>query len=245
MLNKVKKIDWIKAGGALWRLFLPKFYNRMTWTVVVAGLAIVSTPLLERVVEAVLQKYFELPFVGVIPPWYGLALVGLGLAFNATCKAFEELGRSCPNGPSAADVRDGELFSKFCNLLPPRQVMYFTRDHDFSSSFSRKETHPYATFVDNWQAANYQFQDKTLEEGKKELISLAVKLLHAIAYKTYPLGASDYNRVYPSDANLEEEMAGLKNAEEINQIATDFYERYDRFVRSSQSHLLAKGVSVN
>ncbi|MDD4732359.1 MAG: hypothetical protein PHX58_10535 [Desulfovibrio sp.] len=245
MLERLKQISWEELGRTLYRLFKPKFYNRITWTIVLAGLAIMSAPFFERVAEAILKRYFDLTFNGDLAPIYGLCLVGIGLLYNAICKSMEIKAEHRPHGPSAADRHDGALFQRFCELLPPHQVIHFSRDHDFGGAFSTKKMHPYSVFINNWQAADYEFQDEFLERSKRELLILAAEFFHLLAYKTYSYGSTDFNRVFTSDATFEEEITGLKNAKVINQAATDFYERYDQFVREARRNLLARGVSLD
>lgn len=69
----------LKLAHLLW----PKFYNRITWMIVAGGLALISTPLWERALDAVLQVTVNVRLFGPFDPVIGLALVALALTYNA------------------------------------------------------------------------------------------------------------------------------------------------------------------
>jgi hypothetical protein len=78
-MKNMKNIDKIVE---IVRLFWPKFYNRITWVVVIAGLALISAPLWEQLVSALISKTFDLSSYIPNEPIYGVALVIIGLAYH-------------------------------------------------------------------------------------------------------------------------------------------------------------------
>lgn len=64
------------------KLIKPEFYNKITWTVVISGLALIGTPFWESIISAVLSKEYNLDLAPGGNASWGYALVVLGLAYN-------------------------------------------------------------------------------------------------------------------------------------------------------------------
>ncbi|WP_050910991.1 hypothetical protein [Vibrio campbellii] len=71
--NKVEKV---------FRLFFPEFSNKVTWAVVIAGLGLTSTSLLQNILNWLLSEQFNIKLFGEYDALIGLALVALGLTHN-------------------------------------------------------------------------------------------------------------------------------------------------------------------
>jgi hypothetical protein len=84
--------------------FWPKFYNRITWTVVAAGLALISSPLWEQLVTALFSKTFDLSDYVPNEPVYGIALVALGLIYHLGASIVELLGSRTPQSKAASST---------------------------------------------------------------------------------------------------------------------------------------------
>jgi len=62
-------------------LLRPKFYNRITWTLIIAGLSMMSTPLWERLLEFALKTQFEIDITSNDTRW-GFSLIVVALIYN-------------------------------------------------------------------------------------------------------------------------------------------------------------------
>lgn len=71
-------------------LLRPRFYNRITWLVVLGGLAIMSTPLWELLARALLKRALSLSLSGSNDAAWGFALCVLGLLYHMANTGFYE-----------------------------------------------------------------------------------------------------------------------------------------------------------
>ena len=60
----------------------PKYYNRITWAVVVAGLGLVCTSLFELILNEILKSKFKINIISEQDGIYGVLLVFIGLTYN-------------------------------------------------------------------------------------------------------------------------------------------------------------------
>lgn len=75
------KIPWDKVEK-VFRLFFPEFSNKVTWAVVVAGLALTSASVLEKILEAIFKSTYDIEIFGGNDAIIGVILVFLGLTHN-------------------------------------------------------------------------------------------------------------------------------------------------------------------
>lgn len=78
MFDKLDK-DFIVE---LIKLIKPEFYNKLTWTMVIAGIALLSTPLWQDIVVAALDKYLGLNVSLAGSPIWGFGLIIIGLVYH-------------------------------------------------------------------------------------------------------------------------------------------------------------------
>lgn len=60
----------------------PEFSNKITWAIVMSGLAIISSPLVEKILSAFLKKEFNLNITDSNDALIGLLIVTAGLTYN-------------------------------------------------------------------------------------------------------------------------------------------------------------------
>lgn len=84
--NEIKKL--------IFKLLLPKFYNRITWVVVVTGISLIATPLYQQVLIELAEKFLNitLPNQNLVP--WGMALVIVGLCYHYFSLKNIELSKS-------------------------------------------------------------------------------------------------------------------------------------------------------
>jgi hypothetical protein len=82
-LNIDKVIEIIK-------LFKPSFYNKITWAIVISGLALLGTSLLERILNAILEKEYNLTITDDKDSIFGFSLVVIALIYNIITVYFDK-----------------------------------------------------------------------------------------------------------------------------------------------------------
>jgi len=103
----------------------PKFYNKITWLLVFAGVSLISTSLIERILEGIVEKVIQLDPTGGNSWLFGLALIILGLSYNLLNVYLEETSKRNVNKEkhlelSAHDLRN---FEKLDAVLPEKDVL--------------------------------------------------------------------------------------------------------------------------
>jgi hypothetical protein len=128
--RKVTKQELFEYLLRLIKLFKPEFYNKITWAVVIAGLAILSTSLIDKLINVAFKISLNTEITDGNDALVGIALVVIGLSYHilsrrieiqqsATAKNEQDLKRS---------AHDAEVFNRIneimdeTSLKSPRRV---------------------------------------------------------------------------------------------------------------------------
>ncbi|NOR45341.1 MAG: hypothetical protein GQ534_07110 [Candidatus Delongbacteria bacterium] len=142
------------------------------------------------------------------------------------------------------DIGQGEknrfdvgLYNELIELLSDSGVVKFLKEQDFNGSFLHDYIEPLIKFVILWDNPEHEFIDPDIEQKRVELLKSAKRLANKIANKTSYINAS-VQSVKPRHL-LSGPMPDWvkRDAEEINQVADDFVEKYDEFVRFAKIKL--------
>ncbi|MCD6525874.1 MAG: hypothetical protein J7K75_02640 [Desulfuromonas sp.] len=77
-----EKMKFLDSIIELIRLFMPKFYNKITWTVVIGGMALTSTSMIEKILDVLLEKNLNIKLTDEKDGIIGVALVVIGLTYH-------------------------------------------------------------------------------------------------------------------------------------------------------------------
>lgn len=237
------KIDfdkWIEKFLFIYKFIRPKFYHRITWFVVVSGVALMSTTLLEQLISYFLKINFEISVSGEDDVVWGFALVAIALTYHLiTTSIYESVER--------ADIRhvreirktyDINLLNKLLALLPSYDCMSFIRDYDFANSFHPNRIKNIEKFFEEWDNAECEFHDVNIENAKRELYSKANDFVMNIARYT---ALNDYGRLTAIPRHVDPEIdfpAWVRDEiSQINNSATELYRSHQDFIRVSRDSL--------
>lgn len=95
--NKKFIIDLIK-------LIKPEFYNKITWTLVIAGIALLSSPVWQDITVAALNKYLHLDVILASDPKWGFGLIIAGLVYHLVTNSLLKFMQFIED----KDARDGQ-----------------------------------------------------------------------------------------------------------------------------------------
>lgn len=172
------------------KLFKPSFYNKITWTIVVAGITLLGTPLLERILNAILEKEYNITITDDKDSLIGVLLVVIALTYNLITSYFDRYLLEKQNNLKKKSFieKDNILFDKFLKELPSNGSIEFLRTHSFQNSFYLEDLRQLLNFQEEWDNAEHEFIDKELEKLKKELLSSIKEFTHSNAMGSYSLG---------------------------------------------------------
>lgn len=170
--NQLNKSEFILK---IIKLLKPEFYNKLTWSVVIAGLVLMGTPLWEEIVSSLLNKEYNLNLTpGGNTPW-GFALVISGLIYhlisNSLLKFVEYKNKE--NTESGKHKHDVKIFENSKTILTEKNLNYFLysllSDHSYVTKESR-ELHNYSEYHSTQES----------EYIDKELRDVSIKMSKAI-----------------------------------------------------------------
>lgn len=100
-------------------LLKPKFYNRITWLIVVCGLSLMSTPLWVTIANAILNKTFELSITDKSDTLWGFLLCCLGLVYHLLNTGLHEVALSVTSKATLEkkELHDKSIFSQLNTII--------------------------------------------------------------------------------------------------------------------------------
>ncbi len=161
------------------KLLKPEFYNKITWTVVIAGLTLMATPFWEKIIFAVLQKEYNLDLAPGGNTAWGFALVVVGLLYHLTSNSFLQFIGYKDRAAKEKDRKghDINIFESSQNILPEKSLTNFFEwlltDHSYRSNDSSK-LHEYADFH---LSPESQYIDQEIQESVNQVSKAINELL--------------------------------------------------------------------
>ncbi len=230
----------IEIAAKLLNIIRPKFYNKLSWSVVITGLTLMGTPFWEKILNIILEHEFQIKITGGNDVAWGFGLVVVGLIYHiSTTSIFEATtNRKKTEFENAEKNHDISLFKKLIDLLPSNSFMIFIRDHDFANSFDRKLIDPAYQFIYEWDNAEQEFINQNIEQAKKFLYEKGGRFTHYVGKNTSP-NHHGWQSAIPK--NIDPDMGFpehvKKEIKELNDSASEFYQAHQTFIRVSKANL--------
>ncbi len=134
-------MSWQAFVLRLIELLRPRFYNRITWLVVVGGLAMMTTQFWELVATEILKRELSISVSGSNDAAWGFALCVLGLAYHMANSGFYDLLKNNNIRARKEQERNHDLaiFREARLILSDQQIEDFvdTLQHDHSYFMDR------------------------------------------------------------------------------------------------------------
>lgn len=221
----------------------PEFTNKLTWTVVTAGLALLSSSLIEQIIKSFINSNFNFNLTDGNDAIVGLILVVSGLLHNYGFVREKNKKHISPLEKDKSDREidsDKKLYAKLLADLPFEGPVRILKEHDFLGSFSLEDIRPLNNFSYTWESAENTFIDKDLEGLKNDLLTKITAFNLAIAQYTSP-NSSGFQavRVDSQRHHPEHEARFREEAEIINSAASSAFDSHQALVKECKS----KGLS--
>ncbi len=182
------------------KLFKPEFYNKITWTVVITGLALIGTPLWEEIISAIINKEYNLKITSGGNEVWGYLLVALGLLYNLLSKTISQYieYKQSHNIENKKVAHDLKIFNESLEILTEQQLEnYFYKllnDHSYNINEDISLT-KYSSYLSSQEN---QFINKKIKNTALDLVISLNKLLHftALNFWKFPITQNSENTRY-------------------------------------------------
>ncbi len=171
----------------------PRFYNGITWTLVVSGTLLMASPLWEQIIAAILERGFDLRITGSgNDTAWGLALVACGLLYQLTMHGMTQRHEARLHARADANharnfEHDRTHFAKLQNTVSERALLELLHFLDCNHSTRNDELSPLTEMIDFLAQPNNQFLEPAIRQQANELLQALLKLRSFVAYHFFPL----------------------------------------------------------
>lgn len=228
----------------IYEVFRPKFYNRITWVVVVSGLAITSTNLIDWLVQISLGLTINLQVTDDSDAVVGVILVAVALAYNAVMVSVEQLGEQMLRESQRADHRphDVDVFKRTDDLLKESEFMEILDWIGSDHSCSTEQSGQLDRYLYAFEGVENSYLAGDVEDAKAKMVSDLDELREFMSMHFFLYGGRscldpdrnvDRGGMHATEedvAKYHEQAGGL---EERVRNAKDAYGHYRRAVRDA------------
>ena len=200
---------------------------------VVFGTTLISTPLIERIINAVLEKKFTLSLTESNDVQVGLWLIGIGLFYNLLTNYFDkyllhiQTIKKLENNSS----QDKILYKKFLQTLPSNGSVEFIKYHDFHNSFALDNLRQLINFSEEWINAEHEFMNQELETLRKNLLEKIQHFVYDSSMKTYSIGDGIQTIMNNRDEDWNLTQVTQDNIVLLNNYGNNIYDLHQDLVR--------------
>ena len=191
-------------------MFRPRFYNRVTWFVVVSGVTIASSDLVDWLFRAALGVTIDVQVTDGSDALVGMVLVVAGLLYHLTMTFIERVGESPARESHRSEKRshDLDVFKRTDGLLNERQyneiLDWIGSDHSMPEQGDLLDRYLFA-----FEGVENSYLIDDLEESKCGMVSSLNELRWYMAQHFF-----DYNNRSCLDPEINPDRGGLYATEE-------------------------------
>lgn len=245
---KFSDLKTLEGWLRLHTLLRPKLYNKITWFLVVAGVSILTTSLIEALISELLDRAFDIPLLDGYETVTGLGVIIAALTYNLACQYMETSGQRAKDLQQAAknDEHDREMFLKLDAQLEEvklRQILSWIDTHEF---YSKDQWSELNEFVYEGEKTSNQMLNHDIEEARTSLINSIDSLTSFMAvnffYRSGQRSREDSNHyLYPDfnpdlDGDFENDNLAFygRKSEELSELIAESegaYTSYRKLVK--------------
>ena len=185
MTNAVGFINVVKC---VYEIFRPKFYNRVTWVLILSGIGLMSANPLEMIVRAFLDFALNTSFTDAWTPGAGLGLIVIALAYNAfmACVPMWLEHRQAREALAGRRRHDVEVFRRTDEMLDEPSfndiLTWISDDHSCFSEQSRTLDQFHLALAGSTNS--YLLQE--VETAKEEMLLRVGQVRDFMGFNFYP-----------------------------------------------------------
>lgn len=171
---KINLRDWIDYSINVYKLLRPKFYNRITWVIVICGITILSTPIISRILEKLIEAKLNIKVTDNNDSLYGFLLICVGLLYHLANTGLHEFinwwkEKTLDKNKIEHDI---ELFKMFDNIINEEQLNFFIDKTCSNHSYLTKQCDKIEIFINKGKLSANTFMISEIENAKKSLVKV-------------------------------------------------------------------------
>lgn len=178
-------------------LLKPKFYNKLTWLIVVSGLGLMSKPLWLTIINIILSSSFELSITDGQDSAWGFTLVFLGLLYHLINTGLHEfvISKRQLLLSQKQEKHDLKIFHMLISIVDESYMDKLIAHIQTDDSIRWNDLEKLKTFVINSSESGNQFLSSELKQATTKLANDINQLLSLINEKfdEYPYGQGTTN----------------------------------------------------
>jgi hypothetical protein len=241
-------INWKKIEK-LFRLFFPEFSNKVTWSVIITGLGLITSSIFQNILNEVLKKEFDFEILGAYDSLVGILLIVFGLTHNILLQ--REKTKIQVNGESEEKVlareHDLKLFQKitvgFEEHFLTAYISSLNDDHSYRTSDNdRLRNFVYYSKETEYDFINSELNNKFTEFGESLSTVINWTATHFFCHPSNIVMEDQRYCLYP---DLNPDRGGeydrvdeyYKYVHEIISLTDHLLEKYKQFRMSAKREL--------
>lgn len=188
--------QYLQLVERLIALIRPKFYNRLTWVVVSAGLLLMSSPWWSDLINGFASRYFGV----TLSPYeshlgWGISLVALGLTYHLAVHYISELLHATRTAEtrSAYLAHDQKMFSDFVASMSEVQLAEIISDLRDQHAYYSSQSGRLDTATRQLRAPSTQYIDTDVQGAAHALGEALANLREWLNLHFFPFGHPNGN----------------------------------------------------
>ena len=171
-IRLVRILKWV------YDLFRPKFYNRITWVVVLSGIGLISTNLIEFFLQVTLNVALGIRITDGRDAMIGVILIGIALVYNAFMASFSEYYSKLERRKELARKlkHDKNVFCRINILLNEQHHTDIMSSISSDHCCSLQDSNTLDTFLHDLSHTNNSYLLDDIETAKNNMCSALGRL---------------------------------------------------------------------
>lgn len=157
---------WWNRLLQLIELLKPKFYNKLTWLIVVSGLGLMSKPLWLTIINIIFKSSFELSITDDQDSSWGFALVFLGLLYHLINTGLHEfvISKRQSQLSQKQEKHDLQIFQMLTSIIDETYIDRLIAHIQTDDSIRLNDLEKLKSFVVNSSESGNQFLCSELKQ---------------------------------------------------------------------------------
>lgn len=234
----------------------PEFSNKVTWSLIAAGIGILALPaptyllfinIIIDFYNKTTNSHITLINIESITPSSGVALTLIlsGLIYHLIIKALQ-IFPEIQNENKVKEIQerkriaDIKLYETFIGMLPPTSLsIELLKSHDFGNSYHDNSVKSFNKLEYNWGLADQHFHDQGIEQKATELYNEIMEFNNFLAHKSHYINGPILSMLTSRDRAMAMEWSPQteENVKKANEWGSKIYKLYCEFITTCRNNL--------